>query len=77
MKWLTLWMIRNFYWKWWTKYTPRCPQRPTCSRYGYDAVEMHGFKIGIQMAAERIRTCGKEDHAHDSEGSVPRQFVRR
>jgi putative component of membrane protein insertase Oxa1/YidC/SpoIIIJ protein YidD len=54
---LTLWVIRNVYQRWWTRFTPACWQSPSCSQYGYAAIRDHGFRAGIIMAAERIESC--------------------
>lgn len=77
MRWFTLAMIR-LYQRTWTAYTPNCWQTPSCSQYGYEAVRNHGFKIGIIMTADRIKTCTAEnkekheaaqEHLHDHNGS--------
>ena len=38
----------------------RCPMYPTCSVYGKEAVEKHGFFIGILMTADRLIHEGNE-----------------
>ncbi len=32
----------------------RCPMHPTCSRYSLEAIEKHGFLIGIVMTCDRL-----------------------
>lgn len=33
---------------------PRCEHRPTCSRYGYQAVSKHGFVVGSFLTIDRL-----------------------
>ena len=32
----------------------RCPMTPTCSAYSLQAIEMHGFIVGVLMTADRL-----------------------
>jgi putative component of membrane protein insertase Oxa1/YidC/SpoIIIJ protein YidD len=32
----------------------RCPMTPTCSAYSLQAIEMHGFIMGVFMTADRL-----------------------
>lgn len=41
-----------------TRFTPSCPQTPSCSAYAVDAVRSMGPRRGIRAAADRIRDCG-------------------
>jgi Uncharacterized conserved protein len=41
-----------------TRFTPACPQTPSCSAYALDAVRTLGPRRGIRAAAARIRACG-------------------
>jgi hypothetical protein len=41
-----------------TRFTPSCPQTPSCSAYAVDAVRRWGPRRGIHAAAARIRSCG-------------------
>jgi hypothetical protein len=41
-----------------SRFTPSCPQTPSCSAYAVDAVRTLGPRRGIRAAAARIRTCG-------------------
>ena len=34
-----------------------CRFSPTCSRYAYDAIEMHGVPRGIYLGVRRILRC--------------------
>ena len=41
----------------------RCPSVPTCSSYGVQAFEKHGFFIGWMMTVDRLMHEGKEEQA--------------
>jgi hypothetical protein len=41
-----------------SRFTPSCPQTPSCSAYAVDAVRTLGPRRGIRAAAARIRACG-------------------
>ena len=49
------------YRRWLTQYTPACPSTPSCSGYALAAVETHGARRGLVLAARRIRACGTPD----------------
>ena len=36
---------------------PSCRFTPTCSHYGYEAIEKHGFTKGGWMAVKRVSRC--------------------
>lgn len=36
---------------------PSCRFHPTCSNYGYQAIEKHGFFVGGWLAVKRISRC--------------------
>lgn len=36
---------------------PSCRFEPTCSHYGYEAIQKYGFFRGSWMAAKRIGRC--------------------
>ncbi|MCL2415858.1 MAG: membrane protein insertion efficiency factor YidD [Defluviitaleaceae bacterium] len=38
-------------------FSPRCRYRPSCSRYAYDAVELHGAFWGLLLSIYRILRC--------------------
>ena len=57
MKYAALGLIR-FYQKFISPMTPpSCRFEPTCSQYGYEAIQRFGFFRGGWMAAKRIGRC--------------------
>ena len=57
MKYVALGLIR-FYQKCISPMTPpSCRFEPTCSQYGYEAIQRFGFFRGGWMAAKRIGRC--------------------
>jgi putative membrane protein insertion efficiency factor len=57
MKKIALLFIR-FYQNTWSRMTPStCRFYPTCSHYGYEAIETYGFFKGGWMAIKRIGRC--------------------
>jgi len=57
MKYLALGIIR-FYQKFISPlYPPACRFEPSCSYYGYQAIEKHGFFKGGWLATKRIGRC--------------------
>jgi putative membrane protein insertion efficiency factor len=36
----------------------RCRYTPTCSAYALEAIERHGLKAGLRLAAVRVVRCG-------------------
>jgi putative membrane protein insertion efficiency factor len=36
---------------------PTCRFQPTCSQYGYDAIERHGLAKGVWLTAHRLLRC--------------------
>lgn len=57
MKYVALGLIR-FYQKFISPMTPpSCRFEPTCSQYGYEAIQRFGFFRGGWMAAKRIGRC--------------------
>ncbi len=36
---------------------PSCRFTPSCSHYGYEAIEKHGFRKGGWMAIKRVGRC--------------------
>jgi putative membrane protein insertion efficiency factor len=57
MKYVALGLIR-FYQKFISPMTPpSCRFEPTCSHYGYEAIQKYGFFRGGWMAARRIGRC--------------------
>jgi hypothetical protein len=41
-----------------SRFTPACPSTPSCSAYALTAVERHGARRGLRLAAARVRACG-------------------
>ncbi|MBU0995636.1 MAG: membrane protein insertion efficiency factor YidD [Proteobacteria bacterium] len=39
----------------------RCPMRPTCSHYGFEAIRKHGFIRGWIMTCDRLLRCGRDE----------------
>ena len=57
MKYVALGLIR-FYQKFISPMTPpSCRFEPTCSHYGYEAIQKYGFLRGGWMAVKRIGRC--------------------
>jgi uncharacterized protein len=57
MKKITLFFIR-LYQRTISRVTPpSCRFTPSCSHYGYEAIEKHGFRKGGWMALKRIGRC--------------------
>lgn len=40
-----------------SRYTPTCPQTPSCSTYARNMVQQHGARRGMELAVARLRTC--------------------
>ena len=36
---------------------PACRFWPTCSRYGYEAIERHGLRRGVWLTLRRLGRC--------------------
>lgn len=49
------------YQKWISPGLPKgiCNLEPSCSHYGYAAIEQHGFLHGIHLILVRLQKCGK------------------
>lgn len=57
MKKIALFGIR-FYQRYISRYTPpSCRFQPTCSQYGYEAIDKYGFLKGGWLAIKRIGRC--------------------
>ena len=41
-----------------TRFTPTCPQTPSCSAYALTAVDELGTRRGLRAAARRVASCG-------------------
>lgn len=38
-----------------------CPMYPSCSEYGKESVEKHGFFVGWMMTCDRLMRCGRDE----------------
>lgn len=47
----------RWYRLWWTRYTPRCRQSPSCSDYAQTAIEDYGWRKGLRMTLSRMGPC--------------------
>lgn len=57
MRTIALWLIR-FYQRFLSPVFPAaCRFEPSCSEYGYQAIERHGFFKGGWLAARRLGRC--------------------
>ena len=41
-----------------------CPMHPSCSEYGRQAVQKHGFLIGWTLTMDRLLRCGRDELNH-------------
>ncbi len=57
MKRLVLWMIRFYQLGVSPLLPPACKYYPTCSQYGYEAIDKHGVLKGSALTAWRILRC--------------------
>ena len=57
MKWLALKLIRLYQLTLSQVLPPSCRFEPSCSQYGYEAVEKYGFFKGGWLAVKRIARC--------------------
>lgn len=55
---LILWALR-WYGRHLSRFTPRCPQTPSCSTFAVAAVREHGAREGLRLAVARVEQCGK------------------
>lgn len=44
----------------------RCAMMPSCSAYAIQAVEKHGFTVGLIMAFDRLMRCGGDEYRYAS-----------
>ncbi len=57
MKWIGLGLIRFYQLAISPMLPASCRYEPSCSRYGYEAIDRYGFWRGGWMAAKRIVRC--------------------
>lgn len=54
---IPIWLIRQ-YQRWLSPLIgPSCRFHPTCSQYGIEAINSHGFAIGCWLTIKRILKC--------------------
>jgi putative membrane protein insertion efficiency factor len=56
-RWMGMGLIRLYQWTLSPLIGPRCRYYPSCSHYGYTAVERHGLVKGSVLAGWRILRC--------------------
>ena len=57
MKRFVLWLIRFYQKHISPAFPPSCRFQPTCSHYGYEAIEKYGLLKGGWLAIKRIARC--------------------
>jgi putative membrane protein insertion efficiency factor len=57
MKYLAMGLIRLYQLSFGKLLPPSCRFEPSCSTYGYQAIEKHGFFRGGWLAVKRISRC--------------------
>ncbi|HJN15102.1 MAG TPA: membrane protein insertion efficiency factor YidD [Armatimonadota bacterium] len=54
---IALWLIR-FYQRWISRFLPAmCRFTPSCSAYSAQAIEIHGFWVGLWLGVKRLARC--------------------
>lgn len=61
-RWTGMGLIRVYQWTISPLLGPRCKYYPSCSHYGYTAVERHGLIKGSALAGWRILRCNPWSH---------------
>lgn len=54
---IAIWLIRFYQLVISPYFPPSCRFQPTCSQYGLEAFQKHGFFIGIWLTLKRIGKC--------------------
>ncbi len=57
MRWVVLKLIRFYQLAISPNFPPACRYVPTCSEYGYEAIEKYGILRGGWMALRRVSRC--------------------
>ena len=57
MRWIALKLIRFYQLAISPNFPPSCRYQPTCSEYGYEAIEKYGIIRGGWMAFRRVLRC--------------------
>lgn len=60
-RWAALAAIRFYRSHMSARYNRQCMYRPTCSTYALKVVELHGFREGVVLIAERLLRCNVEE----------------
>jgi len=56
---------------------PRCKYYPSCSRYGYEALQRHGAIKGSALAAWRVARCNPWSHGGVDDVPAPGERLFR
>ncbi len=62
MKPLALWLIRFYQRHISPSQAPACRFQPTCSHYGYEAIDRHGILRGCRLTLWRLIRCNPFNH---------------
>ncbi|MDT3395261.1 membrane protein insertion efficiency factor YidD [Streptomyces sp. B1866] len=81
MKYPLLWLIKLYQWTISPLLGPVCRYYPSCSHYGYQAIDVHGAVKGTALTAWRILRCnpwspGGVDHVPPRKRPVWHQWLR-
>ncbi|MET8678356.1 membrane protein insertion efficiency factor YidD [Streptomyces sp. NPDC004647] len=81
MKYPLLWLIKLYQWTISPMLGPVCKYYPSCSHYGYQAIDVHGAVKGTALTAWRILRCnpwslGGVDHVPPRKHPVWHQRLR-
>jgi putative membrane protein insertion efficiency factor len=81
MKYPLLWLIKLYQWTVSPLLGPVCKYYPSCSHYGYQAIDVHGAVKGTVLTAWRILRCnpwspGGVDHVPPRKHPVWHQRLR-
>ncbi|WP_432092283.1 membrane protein insertion efficiency factor YidD [Streptomyces sp. bgisy100] len=81
MKYPLLWLIKLYQWTISPLLGPVCKYYPSCSHYGYQAIDAHGAVKGTALTAWRILRCnpwslGGVDHVPPRKHPVWHQRLR-
>lgn len=81
MKYPLLWLIKIYQWTISPMLGPVCKYYPSCSHYGYEAINLHGAVKGTVLTAWRILRCnpwspGGVDHVPARKRPVWHQWLR-
>ncbi|MBI5410292.1 MAG: membrane protein insertion efficiency factor YidD [Nitrospirae bacterium] len=63
---IAIWFIRYYQAAWSRKFGDCCVFEPSCSNYGIQAFEKHGFCKGFHKTSCRILRCRPSNSGYDS-----------